>query len=177
VIDSSYALPSGERVLELSATIPASLEDTWRMFTTSKGYGSWASPFAVIDLRVGGQFETSYALGARAGDPGNIRNRIIALVPLRLVVVRNEQAQANQDFDLPTFQKLQTAVHFRPVNERETRVTVQNAGYLLGANYDGVYKFFRVGNTWVLQQLRERFEKGPTVWSQPSLLESAKTAQ
>ena len=142
VTDSSYALPSGERVLELSAIIPASLEDTWRMFTTSNGYASWASPFAEIDLRVGGQYETSYALGARAGDPGNIRNRIIALVPLRLVVVRNEQAQASQAFDLPTFQKLQTAIHFTPINERETRVTLQNAGYLSDANYDGVYKFF-----------------------------------
>ena len=174
VTDSSYALPSGERVLELSATIPASLEDTWRMFTTSTGYGSWAAPFADIDLRVGGQYETGYALGGRAGDPGNIRNRIIALVPLRLVVVRNEQAQASQAFDLPTFQTLQTAIHFTSISERETRVTLQNAGYRSGANYDGVYKFFLVGNRWVLRQLRERFDKGPTVWPQPTRLEGAK---
>ena len=144
------------------------------MFTTSKGYGSWASPFADIDLRVGGRYETSYELGARAGDPGNIRNRIIALVPLRLVVVRNEQAQASQAFDLPTFQTLQTAIHFTPISERETRVTLQNAGYLSGANYDGVYQFFLVGNRWLLQQLRERFEAGPTVWPQPARPEGAK---
>ena len=166
VVDTSYVLPDGERVLELSIVVPAPLDEAWTAFTTSDGFRSWAAPVARVDLRVGGEIESSYSAGAVLGAPDNIRNEILALVPLRLLVIRNVQAPRSTAFDVTTFQKLQTAVQFAALGPRETRVTVQNSGYRDGALYDGVYKHFKAGNGWTLLKLRERFEKGPANWAQ-----------
>lgn len=157
VSDSSYRLPSGERVMELSTDVPAPLDEVWRAFTTAEGFASWAVKVARVDLRVGGEYETSYNPSAQLGAPGNIRNRIEALVPMRLVVIRNVQAPPVTAFDVPTFQALQTAVHFQSVGERVTRVTLQSPGFGDGEKFDGVYRHFLMGNRWTLAKLRERF--------------------
>jgi uncharacterized protein YndB with AHSA1/START domain len=158
VVDSSYRLPDGERVMELSVDVPAPLDEVWRAFTTAEGFASWAVKVARVDLRVGGEYETSYNAAAQIGAPGNIRSAIVALVPHRLVVIRNVQAPPVTAFDVPTFQMLQTAVHFVPAGERITRVTLQNPGYRDGEKFDGVYKHFLMGNRWTLEKLREHFE-------------------
>lgn len=158
VTDSSYRLPDGERVLELSVDVPAPLPEVWRAFTTGEGFARWAARIARVDLRVGGEYETSYDPKAQFGAPGNIRNQIVALVPLRLVVIRNVQAPPVTAFDVPTFQSLQTAVHFHAVGDRTTRVVLQNPGYRDGDKFDGVYRHFLMGNRWTLEKLRELFE-------------------
>ena len=164
VTESSYVLPDGERVMELSIEVPAGAPEVWDAWTTAEGFQSWASPFAVVDFRAGGSIESSYDPRAKAGDRNNIRNEIVAFVPRRLFIIRNVQAPEKVPFDAPTFMKTQTAVTLAPVGEKATRVTVTNSGYREGANWDGVYDFFRAGNAWTLSQLRQRFEKGPTDW-------------
>jgi uncharacterized protein YndB with AHSA1/START domain len=158
VADTSYRTPTGERVLELGVDVPAPLDEVWRAFTTAEGFQAWAVKLARVDLRVGGEYETSYDPKAVLGAPGNIRNRIEALVPLRLVVIRNVQAPPGAPFDVPSFQTLQTAVHFAPVGERLTRVTLQTAGFGEGQAFDGVYRHFLMGNRWTLAQLRKHLE-------------------
>lgn len=159
VSDSSYRLPSGERVMELSAVVKAPLEAVWTAFTTDEGFRQWAAPFARIDLRVGGAFETSYKADAKSGAPENIINEIVALVPLRLVVIRNVQAPPQVPFDTASFQKTQTAIHFQAVDAATTRVTVHNAGYGDGPGFDSTYRHFLAGNRWTLGKLQERFER------------------
>lgn len=159
VADTSYRTASGERVIELSAVVKAPIDAVWAAFTTSDGFSKWAAPFARIDLRVGGYFETSYSASAVAGAPDNIRNEIVALVPQRLVVIRNVQAPPKVPFDAPSFQKTQTAVHFQSLDARTTRVTLQNAGYLEGPGFDSTYRHFLMGNTWMINKLQELFER------------------
>ena len=175
VSDTSYALPGGERVIELSIVVPAPLADTWQLFATSDGYRSWAAPVATVDTRIGGVIETSYDPAAVLGAPGNIRNEIVALVPLRLLVIRNTQAPLKTPFDVPTFQRLQTALQFSSVGPNQTRVTLQCGGILQGDKFDGVYDFFKAGNIWTLEKLRERIEKGPTAWTAPPIATTATT--
>jgi hypothetical protein len=81
----------------------------------------------------------------------------VALVPQRLVVIRNVQAPAKVPFDTASFQKTQTAIHFEAVDTRTTRVRLQNAGYLDGPGYDSTYRHFLAGNGWTLGKLREQF--------------------
>ena len=158
VADTSYRIPAGERVLELAVDVPAPLDEVWRAFTTAEGFQAWAVKLARVDLRVGGEYETSYDPKAVLGAPGNIRNRIEALVPLRLVVIRNVQAPPGAPFDVPTFQTLQTAVHFAPAGDRMTRVMLQTAGFGEGEKFDSVYRHFLMGNRWTLAQLRKHLE-------------------
>lgn len=158
VIDTSYRTTGGERVIELSVLVKAPVGEVWAAFTTGEGFSKWAAPFARIDLRVGGQFETSYNAAAVSGAPDNIRNEIVALVPLRLVVIRNVQAPPKVPFDTPSFQKTQTAIHFQPIDAQTTRVTLQNAGYLEGPGFDSTYRHFLAGNAWTLGRLSELFD-------------------
>jgi uncharacterized protein YndB with AHSA1/START domain len=165
VTDSSYVLPNGERVLELSVVVPAGIEAVWDAFATTEGWTSWAAPVGRVEARVGGVIESSYDPGAVIGAPGNIRNEIVALAPRRLLVIRNVQAPPNAPFDVPTYQRLQTALWFERVDAVNTRVTLLNAGYRDGAADDGVYRHFLAGNRWTFEQLRRRFVSGPVDWA------------
>lgn len=166
VTESSFVLPSGERVLELSIDVPAGTLDVWNSWATSEGFKSWAVPTTFIDFRAGGMMESSYDPNAKQGDRGNIKNAILVVVPQRLFVVHNVQTPEKTPFDGPTFQKTQTAVMLTPLGDKLTRVTVTNSGYAAtGAEWDGVYKFFRDGNAYSLAQLRKRFVDGPVDWA------------
>lgn len=165
VTDSSFVMPDGERVLELSAVIPAPIDAVWQAFTTTDGWTSWAAPVGRVDARVGGIIESSYDPAVALGSAATIRNEIVALVPRRLLVIRNVQAPPNARFDVPTFQRLQTALWFEAVDSGGTRVTLDNAGYRDGAAFDGVYRHFLAGNRWTLDQLRQRFVAGPVDWA------------
>ena len=165
VTESSYALPSGARVLELAIEVPASAQDVWGAWATSEGYRTWAAPVARVDLRAGGMIESSYDSAAKLGSRSTIRNEILVVIPERLFVMRNVQAPEKTPFDAPTFQKTQTALLLTPLDDKRTRVTVINSGYGTGTSWDGVYNFFREGDAWTLAQLRQRFENGPTDWT------------
>ena len=165
VNDSSFVVPDGERVLELSIVVPAPIDAVWALFATTEGWTSWAAPVGRVDARVGGVIESSYDPAAALGSSATIRNEIVALVPRRLLVIRNVQAPPNAPFDAPTFQRLQTALRFDSVDAANTRVTLDNAGYREGALYDGVYRHFLVGNKWTLEQLQRRLVAGPVDWA------------
>jgi len=165
VADSSFVLPDGERVLELSVVVPAPIDAVWALFTTTDGWTSWAAPVGRVDARVGGVIESSYDPKVALGSSSTIKNEIVALAPRRLLVIRNVQAPPNAAFDVPTFQRLQTALWFESVEGGNTRVTLVNAGYRDGAAYDGVYRHFLAGNRWTLEQLVRRFITGPVDWA------------
>jgi uncharacterized protein YndB with AHSA1/START domain len=165
VQETSFTTPRGERVMELSIDVPAGAGEVWDAWATAEGFKSWAVPFAVIDFRVGGSIESAYNPAAKPGDPDNIRNEIVAALPMRMFVLRNVQAPAKLPFDAATFQKTQTVVTLTPLGEKSTRVTVANSGYESGSAWDGVYHFFREGNAYSLSELRKRFVTGPTDWA------------
>ena len=165
VRDESYVEADGSRVLQQSIEVPADLAEVWAACTTSAGFRSWAAPVAAVDLRLGGFIEASYDASRALGAPDNIRNEIVAFVPLRMLAIRNRQAPASTAFDATTFQSLHTVMLFEPLGERRTRVTIVQPGYGRGELYDGVYRHFAWGNGWTLQRLRERFIQGPADWS------------
>jgi uncharacterized protein YndB with AHSA1/START domain len=165
VRDESHAGADGARVLQLSIDVPAEQDAVWRAFTTSEGFSSWAAPFAVVDFRLGGFIEASYAPNSTAGAPTNIRNEIVAYVPLRMLAIRNRQAPPGAPFDAATFQRLHTVILFEPAATGSTRVTVLMPGVGSGEAFDGVYRHFERGNAWTLQQLHKRFTAGPIDWA------------
>jgi uncharacterized protein YndB with AHSA1/START domain len=164
VANSSFVEPGGDRSIQLSVEVPATPHDVFVAFTTSEGFSSWAVPVAKIDLRIGGFIEASYDPHAKLGDPGNIRNEIIAYVPDRLLVIRN--AQAPPGFaDPELFRRTATIIELVPLSPSRTRVTLTNAGYGTGERFDALYKNFEWGDAYTLEELRHRFETGPVDWS------------
>ncbi len=157
--------PDGTRTLRQSIVVAAPIQAVWEAFSTAAGWRSWATPFAVVDFRLGGVIETSYRPDARAGDASNIRNEIVAYLPPRLLAIRNVRAPPNTAFDVPAFQSLHTVVLLEPVDAQRTRVVTAQPGYREGPAFDGVLKHFSWGNAWTLEKLKERFDNGPIDWA------------
>jgi hypothetical protein len=164
----------GSRTLQQSIELPGvTLEHAWAAFTTSEGFRSWAAPIAAVDFRLGGFIEASYDPARAIGSPGNIRNEIVAFVPLRMLAFRNRETPPDPPFDGPTFQSLHTVVLLEPTGTA-TRVTIIQPGYRAGEPWDTVYRHFERGNAWSLEQLRRRFVQGPVDWSRPKPVPAAK---
>jgi uncharacterized protein YndB with AHSA1/START domain len=163
VADTSYELPGGEYVLRHEAIVPAPPDAVWEAWTSSAGWMSWAVPFAVVDFRQGGAIETSYDPGARAGDPANIVNRILAFLPGRMLAFKAEKAPPGfPHADL--LDGLFSVVEIEPADPGSSRVTVSGIGYTDTAGHREMREFFRRGNAWTLERLIQRFSSGPVDW-------------
>lgn len=155
---------SGERTLCHEAVIDAPVAEVWRLFATTEGLSTWLAPVAAIDLRSGGVWESSYDRAARLGDAGNIRNRVIAFTPERLLII--QVASAPPGFPhADLVGELVTLMEFEPVDANHTRVRVSMLGYREGEGFDTLYGFFARGNAYTLDALTARVANGPTDWS------------
>ncbi len=159
VLDTSYRTGDGMRVLRQEIVLSADPEALWPLFSTAEGFSSWAVPHAWMDFRVGGTIETSYRDEAVEGHPHNIRNRILAYVPGRMLSI--QAVQAPPGFPAPEILgELFTVIELEPVAGGGTRVVVNGLGYRDGEPFRTLEEFFRRGNEWTLEQLRRRVEEG-----------------
>lgn len=162
-VNCSRAEASGERTLCHEAIVAAPLIEVWALWTTVEGLRSWAAPIVAIDPRPGGVFESSYNANARIGDPTNIRNRVLAVVPERMLVI--QIAQAPPGFpSLEQARQLVTVIELEPAGDRATRVRVSMLGYRSEAAFGPLYRHFEWGNAWSLNKLSERVTRGPIDW-------------
>jgi len=175
VSNSGFTEVNGDRAMQLSIDVPASAHAVFQAFTTSEGFSSWAVPVAHVDLRIGGYIEASYDPAAKLGDANNIRNRILAYVPDRVLVIKNEQAPKGFA-DPELFRRTSTVIEFVALSPTSTRVTLTNAGYGKGEGFDTLYQHFEWGNAYTLAELRSRFEKGPVDWQARAAQEKAQDA-
>ena len=77
----SFKTSEGERVLRLKTTVKCSLEQAWELLATTEGVRSWIAPVMEIDVRNGGLWEASYDKTKKIGEPGNIINEFLCVVP------------------------------------------------------------------------------------------------
>lgn len=157
VSNTSYVDAAGQKALQLSMDIPAPPKAVFEAFATTEGFKSWAVPMAKIDLRTGGEIESSYDPKAKLGDPGNIKNQIVTFIPDQLLVIRNIQAPENFA-GKGEFQKTVTVIEFTPI-EGGTRVRLTNTGYGDTAEAKTVYGHFEWGNAYTLAELKKKFAK------------------
>ena len=175
VSDTSFTEANGDRVLQLSLVVPGARNVVWSRFTTAEGYRTWATPFAKIDFGVGGMIEASYDFKAKTGDPDNIRNRIVAYAPERMVVQKNENAPAS----LPgreKFGEIATIIELADAGPGATRVTITGVGYKPGEPYATLFQHFSWGNAYSLLQLKNSFVKGPIDWKATEAKQQAAAA-
>lgn len=153
-----------ERTLCHYVVVDATAAEVWPLLATSEGWRSWATPVARVDLRVGGEIETSYDPTAEIGAPGNIHNRIEAFSAERMLVIRIAQAPPNFPHAAEA-RSVTTTIELEPQGSR-TRVRVTMGPFAEGAAYDDLYRFFEAGNAYTLNKLAERTENGPTNWAE-----------
>lgn len=157
VSNTSYVDAAGQKALQLSMDIPATPHEVFDAFATTDGFKSWAVAVAKVDLRTGGDIESSYDPKAKIGDAGNIKNQIVTFIPDHLLVIRNIQAPkgfAGKD----AFQKTVTIIELTPI-EGGTRVRLTNTGYGDSEEAKTVYGHFEWGNAYTLAELKKKFAK------------------
>jgi uncharacterized protein YndB with AHSA1/START domain len=164
VRDDSYTEPNGSRVLKLSIIIDTPVSKIWRLLISSEGWQSWAVPVAWVEFGIGGMVETSYTATAVRGQPGNIKNAIVAYVPEQLLVLRNVQAPPNFEH-AEDFGKTVTVINLRSISKNRSQVELDGVGFLATPAFDTLLKKFNFGDSWSLEHLKRAAEHGPIDWA------------
>ncbi len=158
VRDTSMVDAQGSRVLQLSIELKAPAKAVWDAFMDAPTVRRWSAPLAQIDLRQGGTLEESYDAKAPLGGPDNIRHEIIAYVPGRTAVFRN----TNAPHQLPGRDLYHNVVSILQVDDLgagRSRLTLSQAGYAAGADYDKLYAFFSEDNAELMESLKAELER------------------
>ncbi len=176
VKDTSFVTPWGERVLQQSVVVNASLEEVWKTFTTSEGLRTFVAPVITVELKTGGDWFANYKVGAKVGDPGTIHNTVLNYLPMEMFSIKiglteffpKELRDANSLFEVITFKE---------VGPQQVRVTSSVVGWQKGADWDKTYEFFRRGDEATFKALLWRFQHGPIDWTQKNPYEDAHGAK
>lgn len=171
--DLSFRDANGNRVQQLMTVVNAPVSNVWAAFTTDDGFKRWAVPVTHITLGNDGMIESSYQISSKIGDPENIRNRIVAFLPQRLLILQNAHVPKGAPFDPVLIATLRTIIMLEPIDATHTRVTEAQVGYGTGPGYDTMYERFRSGNAYSLQQLAQSFITGPIDWAAEAARASA----
>src|ERR1700755_3367161 len=89
--DTSFKEPNGDRVLQQSIDIAAAPSCPWRALTDEESIKGFGVKIAHVEMKNGGVIEEGFSPTAKIGGTDMIRHRIIAYLPERLLVLRNEQ--------------------------------------------------------------------------------------
>ena len=150
------------RIQRTSAVIDAPVEAVWDAFSTEDGIEAWMVPVTSIDLRVGGEWRTSYNPQSTLDDADTIVHTILSYEPERMISVRTRPpASAARVFGDVDFAQLWSVFRFDPTDDGRTRVTISGMGYGDGPAWDRVYDFFQANNPLVMQELAAHFAEHP----------------
>lgn len=144
----------GTRTLVHEALIDAPVEAVWATLSTEEGWKSWGPKFAKFDFRQGGSIETGYHDGAKAGDAQNIRHRILAIVPERLIALRVEQVPEGGPVDMAVLEPLWGVYELEAEGENSTRLKISGIGYGADEASARMLDFFKSGNVYSIELLR-----------------------
>jgi hypothetical protein len=133
VMESSYVMPDGQRVLRHEVLVAAPPEEVWKTLSPSEGLQSF-------------------------GDP-SVRYEILSFLPNQLLSLRIANTPPN--FPQPELaKKVFTVIELVRINDPSTtRVRVSMLPYGTGAEWDAVYDFFRRQNAALLKKLEQKFAK------------------
>jgi hypothetical protein len=165
VRDESYTESNGSRALKLSIDIDAPVAKIWTLLNSAEGWRSWAVPVAWVEFGIGGVIETSYTATAARGQPGNIKNAILAYVPEQMLAIRNIQAPPNFEY-AEDFGKTVTVINLRSLSKNRSRVELDGIGFLATPAFDTLLKKFKFGDSWTLEHLKRAAEHGPVDWAE-----------
>lgn len=158
VRDTSSVDPTGARLLQDTVRIKAPPAEIWRALTDQAAYRAWAAPVSFIDFRVGGMVEVSFDPRGKPGDPGNLKQKITAYVPERLITFQNQPAAGGPP-GFNVYPQLAIVMELRPVGAGETEVALSQVGYGRGPDFDALYSFFKAHNPQYLADLKAFCER------------------
>jgi hypothetical protein len=162
VKDTSFTEPNGDRVLQQSIDIAAAPSCIWHGLAEEEGIKAFGLPLAHVEMKNGGVIEEGFSPDAKLGGNQTIRHRIIAYLPERLLVLRNEATPPGPPH-AELYRNVVQVISIEPRDKEFTRFTISHTGYGGGADYDQLYDFFRKGNPSYLTGMKTMCEtKNPS---------------
>jgi uncharacterized protein YndB with AHSA1/START domain len=158
VRDTSSLDQTGARVLQHSVTIHAPAAAVWKALTDQATYRAWVAPTSFIDFRIGGTVEVAFDPKGKPGDPGNLTQEITAYVPGRMIAFRNRSNPGVPGGAV--YPKLAVVMELTPLANGATEVSLTQAGYGQGGDFDALYGFFTGHNPEYLADLKAFCEHG-----------------
>jgi uncharacterized protein YndB with AHSA1/START domain len=151
-----------ERALNKEVVVAAPIDKVWEAWTTKAGIESFFAPEAVIDARVGGNFQIHINPLAPAGEKGADDMRFMALQAPKML-----SFDWNAPPSLPQARKQRTFVIVRlaAVDDKNTKVSLHHTGWGDGGEWDKAYGYFDAAWGSVLANLKKRFDAGPVDWA------------
>jgi hypothetical protein len=157
VNDTSFTEPNGDRVLQQSIDIAAAPGCLWRSLADEEGLKAFGMKVVHVEMKNGGLIEEGFSPNAQIGGSDTIRHRIIAYLPERLLVLRNESTPPG----LPhaeLYRNVVQVISIDPQGNGKTRLTISHTGYGSGADYDQLYAVFQKGNPSYLTGVKKLCE-------------------
>lgn len=155
ISDTSYTEADGWRAIQLSVWLPATPAEVYRALTTAEGWKSWAATSVFGEPKLNGTMETSYNPDAKAGDPANIIQQFLALVPNRLAVFRTVRTPPGFP-NAELYMKTVTVLQLEP-EAKGTRLLFTHQGFGKEPAFDQLYGFFHDGDKQTLEALQKVF--------------------
>jgi uncharacterized protein YndB with AHSA1/START domain len=159
VTNSSYTTQYGERVLQLSITVPMKKNEVWKLFTTDEGLQSWIAPVAKIDMKTGGSIRTNYDKTKSVDDSTAIRLDIINYLEYEMLTLK---VNLNNSFPAEVKKQdnnLQEIIQFADSGNGQTKIISTMVGWGQGRDWDSAYSFFEKGNDWTCKEILKLFNK------------------
>ncbi|MBL0922153.1 MAG: SRPBCC domain-containing protein [Phycisphaerales bacterium] len=150
-------LALAEKVLRWEVVVDAPVADVWRAFTVEEQVEKWMVPNSQIDLRIGGAMLNNYSVEGplTPETPGTIIHTYLAIEPERMIASR---VTVPEGAPVPKcIEESWGVTRFEPLPGNRTRITLSSCGWGEGPDWDAAEEFFRSGNQWTLDRLRELF--------------------
>ncbi len=148
----------GERTLVQDIWIDAPIAKVWAAFTTDKGWMSWASPLAKIELKAGGTILSHYKPKAKIGDPGTNTLHILNYVPERILTLQADLHKNWPEVMKEDHKNLMNILVFDPVSPKRTHLVSYGVGYGSSPVYEKLLKFFIPANEGLYRKLKAVLE-------------------
>ena len=142
--------------LDMTVTVPATIDQVWDAFTTAAGLTTWLAPFATVDLAVGGPWQVSFTAGGAAAG-GNV----LLFQPKSLLAL---SAMAPAQFPTVRRERTTAVFLFEPAGSGTTTVRLAQTGWKAGDEWDKAFDYLATGNAQLLEALYHRFAVGPEAW-------------
>ena len=156
--NTSYQNQSGEKVLRLECTLPISVAEAWKLFTTDEKLKKWIAPLAHIELKSGGYILTNYDKSKSLSDSSSIKLPITSFIDNELlilkVILNDNFVKAVRDSD----KNLQEVIQFIKVGDKQTKIVSSMIGWGTGPDWDKTYTFFVKGNEWTYKELIKNYK-------------------
>ena len=153
---------AAERAIDKEVVVKAGVADVWKAWTTRDGLKTFFAPDANIELRVDGPFEIFFNPSGKPGMKGADGLKIIGFQENSML---SFTWNAPPQFPEVRRQRSIVIVRFEPVGEDRTRVTLHHVGFGVGGEWDKAFDYFGKAWPYVMNNLEQRFAKGPIDWT------------